>query len=592
MTYLPVKSESTKKFEDQFKNHTSVVDVDGNNNESPMVEFQALDFSATPIYIKESNVPVQELDMNKAYTSYQHSFPGYLIDFEEGVFSQDQFQKIVDIHENEWTTIYWDIQILQASRLHVLFNLPERLVCPTWFIQDVLLDENTEFVIYRYEIRKSFNMTFDDSCKKEYVKLFGKTAQHPRRTTYSLNGEFKSDFYRYIQSKLDENQDKYTRLNIRQSVFEHEDPIYSISHEGLSRNVCPQILNCVSLWCFANVYKISKTVPIESIVGKTLDSIILSTPILIPALFKEKLHPFFNKSLNTELITKYTHVEFCSKKYIPEIKQFSRFQRYQHVNEDIGAGGCGKTYYRMQQTPNGILALPTHELIDDKRKEFPNRIIITHHQLAGWGCTKRENVRVAYIDELTTITQHQKDDIADKHPNATMFFMGDIDSVTGIPFQMYSTLSTYKIENPHLHIIDYRSKTQATKDYKNRLRQCMQIEFLSYFYDGYSNIQDIIKEFVPETHEFNPSYPILTATRWCSDYYEPKTVKSLNCHRVQGKTLTDIFQIDLTSMSHQAFYTCISRATDISNIRFIAASNKTDDRWKFRNEFLEKLIEK
>jgi hypothetical protein len=597
MTYIPKQKEHVKNFKDQYKLHTSVVDADGVNKESSMVDYQFLEFSAIPLTFNTFDKPVQELDMVSAYTSYPYSFAGYLIAYEEGLFSQDQFKLISDIHENEWTTVYWDIQITQMSALHVLFNLPERIVCPTWFIDSVLQEEGVEFVIFRYEVRKSFTMNFPELPKKEYVKLFGKTAQKPRRTNYMIHGEQSQEFFRYIQHKI--NSTSKTKCNIRASQFEGEDPIYSLSKEADSKKVCPQILNTVSLWCFANVYKVAKSVPIETILGKTLDSIFLSSPISVPPLFKEKgtelidgklRHPFFNKSINSSRIEGYSHVEFCPKKYLPISKTFTLTTQFSHVNEDIGAGGSGKTFYRMNQTPIGILALPTHELIDDKKKEYPNRPIITHHHLAGWLCEAFKNVRVAYIDELTQMTQEQKQDIINKNPDATLFFMGDIDAKTGLPFQMYSTLSKYKVENPHYHNTDYRSKDQETKDYKERLRQRLAKEFQSKNYNQYSNMEAILKEFVPTFHELDESLLTLTATRWCCDYYDSKKMNALNSHRVQGKTISDVFQIDLTTMSHQAFYTCVSRATHLSNIRFIKPSNKNDSRWEFRESFLEKLI--
>lgn len=600
MTYLPHKPDHIKEFQEQYKLHTSVVDMNGNNSESPMVEYQALEFMATPVYINKSDKPVQELDMVKAYTSYPHSFPGYLIAAEDGVFAQEQFKLISDIHENEWTNVYWDIQITQASKLHVLLNLPERIVCPTWFINNVLQEEGVEFIIFRYEVRKSFTMNFPELPKLEYVKMFGKTAQHPRRTNYILQGEDRPEFYRWVQSKLEENQNTSTRCNIRVSQFEGELPNYIISHEALTRKVCPQILNCVSLWCFSNIYSIAKSVPMDTILGKTLDSIFLSTPIKPPCLFKEKgtelidgvpRHPFFNKHVNATIVSNYTHVEFWAKEYLPIPKSFTLTIRFSHVNEDIGSGGSGKTYYRMNQNNMGILALPTHELIHDKKKEYPNRTIITHHHLAGWLCKPYEDVRTAYIDELTQITQEQKEDISKTHPCATLFFMGDIDSKTGLPYQMYSTLSKYTINNPHHHKIDYRSKDKDTKDYKERLRQRLAKEFQSKNYNKYSDMEAIIKEFVSTYHDLDETLPILTATRWCCDYYVSKKMNALNSHRVQGKTIPDVFQIDLTTMSHQAFYTCVSRATHLSNIRFIKPSDKTDKRWEFREAFLEKLIE-
>lgn len=590
ITYQKEKPSYIKEFKEQYNRHCSITDPNGHNQESELLEHQALEWSACPIYIK-NGTQVQELDLTGAYTQYKGSFAGYMIAFEDGTFLQEHFDKITSIHDNDWTETYFDIQITQMSVLLHILGLPDRLVAPSWFIK--LIYPHIEFVIFRYEVRKSFTLTLPSGIsKKDYVKLFGKTAQTPRPTVYTMNGEQSADFCNWVKSKTD-----LVSVTIKKSQFD-EEVIYTIQDESKSIKTCPQILNTVSLFCFGEIFKVAQTVSIDTIVGKTLDSLLLSTPITPPSNFTEKgelqedgsiRHTEFTKETILEKDFYYTHVKYP----IPTINKKSPLllQRFYHKNTALGAGGSGKTHILMEQSPMAILALPTHELIDAKRIEYPNRIIMTHNALHGWNSQNKryENAGVIGYDEITQRSNLQLEEVSELNPHSTIFYMGDIDEKTGIPFQCCSETTKYTIHNPIYFTNDYRSTDEETKAYKLNLRKRLQGVFKHKLYNVYDQIDQIVEEFVTDYSEYDPTIPVLTATRWNSDYYESLKYKSLNAHRVQGKTLTEVFQIDVTCMSHQAFYTCISRCRSISQLRFIKASDKTDDRWNFRKTEIEKM---
>jgi hypothetical protein len=128
--------------------------------------------------------------------------------------------------------------------------------------------------------------------------------------------------------------------------------------------------------------------------------------------------------------------------------------------------------------------------------------------------------------------------------------------------------------------------------FKQQLRGIMQDIFNTHYVNEYSSVE-VVKLFCK--HHLNqtedePSNDdlILTGSRWVCDYYTSKGKNALNSHRVQGKTLTDNFYIDLTTMSLQKLYTCISRCQSIDQITLIEKTDKESEMWKYREEAFKK----
>jgi hypothetical protein len=194
---------------------------------------------------------------------------------------------------------------------------------------------------------------------------------------------------------------------------------------------------------------------------------------------------------------------------------------------------------------------------------------------------------VALIDEITMLTSEQIDEMIKKHPSSQLHFMGDVHT-NGVPFQCATkNVSTYHIQNPIYHTTDYRSKTDETKLYKSELRSQLISIFEKKEYHEYMDITKITNRipFVP----VNKDKLMLTGSRWTCDYYTEQGVKAINAHRVQGQTITEEYQIDITTMTLQKFYTCVSRCVDINQLTFIEPSNKNDDRWEYRSTYFAKM---
>jgi hypothetical protein len=186
--------------------------------------------------------------------------------------------------------------------------------------------------------------------------------------------------------------------------------------------------------------------------------------------------------------------------------------------------------------------------------------------------------------------EQELDEIIAKHPNSIIYLLGDIDK-TGIPYQCFFGEETpkYNVVNVIEYKTDYRSTDEKTKIFKQGLREIMESIFTTYYENEYSGIE-VMKSFC-KFHVNSETQPkddtlILTGSRWICDYYNSIGKKALNSHRIQGKTLTDNFYIDLTTMSLQKLYTCISRCRSIDQITLIDKTSKESDMWSQRNNFL------
>jgi hypothetical protein len=164
--------------------------------------------------------------------------------------------------------------------------------------------------------------------------------------------------------------------------------------------------------------------------------------------------------------------------------------------------------------------------------------------------------------------------------------MGDIHE-NGIPFQCYysDTPSKYLVQNPIYHTNDYRSIDEETIKLKQDIRAEMSKIFMTPTYNEYEKINYIINKYITSYSVYTDDLPILTGSRWLCEYYNKTNKKSLNAHRVQGQTLSEEYQIDVTTISLQKFYTCLSRCRTIKQIKWIRSSTKNDERWEFRTIF-------
>jgi hypothetical protein len=575
----------TSCFFDQFTYHTTTDEFELN---------QALCWAGGDTYIHEDK-PLYEYDMNSAYLQYPYDYAGYLLHEEYGFFEPSHIPKLIELYENDFSTVLFHVTFNTLSRLHQAFNFPKDLIVPSWFLP--ILDD-TDFYISKFEVRKKFKIDmkkvenayrqwysgsdqeYKKNWKQTYTKLFGMTAHKQNVETYEIMGCENEDFFSYLQSKSTDE--------VEFKAYKRDNGTYYLTKTSNAKKYCPQVLHCTTLYCVFELFKLAKTVPISSISYKTLDSLCLTQKVKYPENFKEKP---YTKEYEPTYITEFQRI------FIEDEIEYTTpsFTPVHQINYHLGAGGTGKTHTNMNKYPNAILVLPTKVLIKDKQKEFPNRKIMTYHKFMGWNSKKiplhdNKNRRwygVALIDEITMLTSKQIDEMIKKHPTSQLHFMGDVHT-NGIPFQCATQeVSTYRVQNPVYHTTDYRSKTDETRAFKSELRTQLVSIFEKKDYHEYMDISKLTQSvnFQP----VNKDKLMLTGSRWTCDYYSEQGMNSLNAHRVQGQTLKEEYQIDITTMTLQKFYTCVSRCEDIKQVSFIAPSNKNDERWNYRETYFSKM---
>jgi len=575
----------TSCFFDQFTYHTTTEEFELN---------QALCWAGGDTYIHEET-PLYEYDMNSAYLQYPYDYAGYLLHEEYGFFEASHIPKLLSLYENEFSTMLFHVTFNTLSRLHQAFNFPKDLIVPSWFLPIL---EDTDFYISKIEVRRKFKINmksvelsfrkwysgssqdYKRNWKQTYTKLFGQTAQKQIIETYDIMGCENEEFFCYLQSKSTDT--------VEFKAYKRDNGTYYLTKTTNAKKYCPQVLHCTTLYCVFELFNLAKQVPLSSISYKTLDSLCLTEKIKCPSAFKEKP---YTKEYDAPYITEFQRI------FIEDDITFTTpsFTPVYQINYHLGAGGTGKTHTNMTKYNDAILVLPTKALIKDKQKEFPNRKIMTYHKFMGWNSKKlqlhdsKERLwyGIALIDEITMLTPNQIDEMIKKHPNSQMHFMGDVHT-NGVPFQCATEeVSQYKIVNPVYHTTDYRSKTDETKAFKSQLRAQLVSIFEKKEYHEYMDIQTLTKNVTFEP--INKDKLILTGSRWTCDYYLEQQMNSLNAHRVQGQTIKEEYQIDITTMTLQKFYTCVSRCEDIKQISFIAPSTKNDDRWDYRNNYFAKM---
>jgi hypothetical protein len=532
-----------------------------------------------------------EYDLKQAYLKYPHHYAGYLLYSETGIFSPMMIPLLSNLYENDFSTLVLEVKIIQMTELQHAFRMPELIKLPLWALT---LLSGSVYVITQIEVRKKFKINMDlvessfkkfykgdnyrRDWKRTYTRLFGITGKKENEIIYDIAGKHSPEFIDYLSTKSD--------LKFRQ----RDDSSFFCMETRKNTNYSPYILHFVSLYCQVELMKIAQSVPFSTIMNFTLDSIVLSESL-------DKIPPNFSiKECNYKQEYSFCYLYF--EEDLPQQFTFPSLFPVNRINWELGAGGSGKTFTNKKEHPESILVVPTRALLKDKKKEFdkhfPNQFnrVITYHNFMGWNHTNlpyhsKSGIQIEgkfHIDETTMLDSTTIDEMIKKHPNSQLRFMGDIHK-SGIPYQCYmKTESRYSPINITYHSEDYRSKDSQTKLFKAGLRRKMDLIFESPDYHEY-NVESLLPS---KFGSLDPTKLILTGARWVADYYTSIGLNAMNSHRVQGSTLTEDYQIDLTTISIQKFYTLISRCESVSQITFIEPSNKRDARWAFRQTYFAK----
>jgi len=312
---------------------------------------------------------------------------------------------------------------------------------------------------------------------------------------------------------------------------------------------------------------------------------------------------------------------------------------------NIGAGGSGKTYQNMADYSEAVLLLPTNEAVSKKRIEFPNRIIMTYHKAIGLGCEawldSHPEIVCCLLDEETQVEPSAIDKLIKKVP--FVILMGDRHP-SGYSYQCGDDVSrpiTYPVISS---TTDYRSKDDATRAWKSNVRLQYDKDMALTTDPSRTkwNTRYQLQSFPnPKVSTYNPADGrspivgglILTNSVWLCNHYNSKatsdseyvemkssltfekvvyhkaiykrselpanfpshkykSILASTTFRCQGKTLTERYQIDVTTMDWACLFTAISRCQSLDQITLIDHCERSlqDERWIARDHYQRKAI--
>jgi hypothetical protein len=593
------ESDYNTTFFNQFKNHTSIFNtITQVNQESYMLDFQALQFtSGRKVFVKDATI--YEYDQDASYAQYPHADAGYLVYHEDVCISFDEMRKVLETIDFTEFEVLMDITFTDLSPLYKLLQFPIHMVCPSWFFKEYLLPY-TQGLVSRYEVRKKFYMNIDEvkevycsfykeedpvilkkSWKQAYVKLFGLTGRRQIQKAYVLKGVDNVEYIQYLESTLDDPTTKFREYSIDETGKKD----YLITTSKPEIEVCPQILNARSLYSLSVNLDIALKYP-HSVALITLDSIGLTERIYEP-LYKLKLKRHLNSQFPITVPLDYPPSLDYSFLMTPHVPR----PTIRKVNYVVGMGGSGKTYTKVHTLNANRISLssPTKQFRDQCKEDYPHLPhIMTHHIAGKLGITSLQSAYkkegIFLVDEFTQRTQKELDEIQEFHPESIFFFIGDVCQETGIPYQCYNEhqRGRYHLMNVETEFNDRRSNNEETKELKRGMRKIMTDSFKNPKYHKFLQVDKMIRyisSFIPYADR-DSSQNIIISSNWAKSFYTEDDVSGIpsTCHKIQGATIENKFQIDLSTMSLQQIYTAVSRCRDHRNITLIRKADlKSDD---------------
>lgn len=304
--------------------------------------------------------------------------------------------------------------------------------------------------------------------------------------------------------------------------------------------------------------------------------------------------------------TTYNNTEyFCSNTRVGYLSDyvFGSTRNFHQVELAIGGGGSGKTHYNLMD--NGLINVmyisPSWKLARNKSEEYGCRVG-THAGLLGCDPTNMMyKAGVFVIDEVSMMSNEEKNKIIGFYKNSKLIFCGDIDYQ--LPFVachkkgVHTKFSLDGFDNIMRFDVDHRAKCSILKDVKNH---CRSIIDSNGFLDnsmiekfktvsredvlGMYTVNDMI---LSKSHRVKDSYTKMF--NHLEKYYILKTSRSYSCgeiiignqpedselrhcftvHSIQGETCRTKLFIECSGMDMRMFYTAISRACYMDQIYLI-----------------------
>jgi hypothetical protein len=322
----------------------------------------------------------------------------------------------------------------------------------------------------------------------------------------------------------------------------------------------------------------------------------------------------------------YSSMNFNQNNFITEIYENKPNVSYGHKRNHnstelwTGAGGCGKTHLNLTDDGfiNMMFASPSHKLNAVKANEYGANVI-THQALVSTNpMCKALYANVLIIDEVSMMSNEDKEHIMDKFKKIKIIMCGDVGyqlpCIKGTPFKnegfvYYNHLTTnHRIKNKddplHELLNELRDCIKNNTSYnlniplidekyliENYKREDMILTFTNKSKNKYTQLFSQLKKwYIEESQVHNHGEIFIQDTR-----PEGKKVEirhGFTTHSIQGETATDNLYIDIECMNDpRLFYTAVSRAKSIKQVKLLKPKSQQDimkEKLKEENMQLEK----
>lgn len=576
---------------------------DLDNKELSLFIFNGTNYNSTVDFINIDNLNIDDIyhiDMSKAYANFKsckyfNGFLGKITDFRYTdsicgiglyqinniVFNNNNlFKKL-----NDKLNIYHNGNIYTSPELSLLKDMGVSfdIICGCWGIEPFYFDFDDIML----------NNTDENDCKY-YAKWTGRCDSHILKKTFWIKCDI--DYFNIIKNNSDFESSYF--LNNESSFSKDKIHNFHLGH----------ITAFITAYQRISVLEQLMEIDFDNLIRVCVDGIYFKKQnIILKNVFRFKDTINFNNIASDF---------YCDKVIINNPITYNCGSKRTHNNIELhlGQGGSGKTYFNCND--NGLINVlyvsPSWKLARTKKLEFPNIDVSVWNRVFNNSnfidkIIKKYNVLI--IDEISMLSDNQKNFIFDKYKSLKIIMCGDLGYQ--LPPVDNDVCNILSFQNIIEHKNDFRCSDPLLINIKNNLRdmiknnynsiiinnwvinhfkslnKCINIDELISLY----NINDMILSGTNEIKDFytklfinkfkNEKYYITNTNKYyCNGDIIISDVIPTNCvyqirhcftvHSIQGETVYNKLFIDSKKMfNSNIFYTAISRAKTLEQIFII-----------------------
>jgi len=520
---------------------------------------------------------------------------------------------------NDFMKLYVDFNSYPSPSLDFLNSVGTYdIIGGCWGIKYERTGESLAEIIYE-ETHNDLNMEFvndtdsswtdDDAGVPYYAKYFASCSSLYYEKKYYLHGTPEIANVITLNTGCEVVPYEYNLFNdnnkkVLNSIRTKKTHVFHLSH------LTAFILDYAKL----NVIEQLMEMPFENIVRVASDGIyfIPFNNLQVYNNYREKPSNAYNNK--TGLFTTYGSCsEFGSNTFDYPIEyKFGRFREFYKTELAVGGGGSGKTHFNLidDGSVNIIYVAPSWKLARNKQEEYGCRVA-THSSLLNCDPT---NTTFAYsstllLDEVSMLTNEEKDIILDYYKNYKIIFCGDIKyQLPYIPdkSKIQTEINSCRFDNIMEFTSDYRATCDKLKDLKEFTRDLIDLDLIFTSTELFNKLQKVSSSEIEKIYKIEDmiicrtniqkdSYKKLFTSKFgnLEKYYITKTINKYCCgeiiitdtelpaecvpeirhaftiHSIQGETCHNKLFIHKDTMTLRMFYTAISRAKRYDQIYLI-----------------------